>query len=54
MGSFTSEVKRSVASHEDVKDPRFAGRMAGLPVLCELLCDENGVGNAELVEYLDE
>ena len=34
VGSITSEVKRSVASHEDVKDPRFAGRVAdfGLPV----------------------
>jgi hypothetical protein len=26
VGAFTSEVKRSVASHEDVKAPGFAGR----------------------------
>ncbi len=60
MGSSTSEVKRSVASHEDVEDPRFEGRLTNVrpaepcEMSCELLCDENGVGDAEFVEFLDE
>ena len=30
VGAFTFEVKRSAASHEDVKAPRFAGRVIRL------------------------